>query len=885
MSKFRFKINKNEEPEKKPNTRPEEGDGESANELLRELLVSLGEDLPAEEEAESADEALSEALPEISPEETGDETLPEGEEAPIRLYTSEEDLPEESLPEIPQTPETPETAEKPSIPAGKYGAYYHFSVRRPDRSLPPPAPDPEALAESIRGAEAYVSDLEDRQKEEARQAKKQESGTLPEVPAEIPEYGDTDPALHTSTAETPAAEAPFEIPEGYDEAPSSGSGDTGSGNSGEFREISRLAKEAMAKENGETEKAEDGEKPEETPSALSGLDEVDVNLMEIFGMSGELREKLGTEEFEKLHRDDGEKTEKLARKEYESPEQNKEFLAGYRRRFLGTTVRLGLALVCTLLAFLFEGMKGTLLSDLATDNSLLIYMLMMLQLTLALGACAGKEIVRGIRYLFRGKALPELVLCTAVLCNLVYELVLLGTQRLYGMRTYNLPLAVCAVAAILYTKLNERRELMAFRVISSKKKKFVITHGNSGESSLEKTAFREYIDENDEIFGVGRTHFVEDFVRRSETPGTLSGVLGILLPAALIAAAVFFALGYYRAGGSSFSENLATAMSASQVCLSFLLPSCSFAVYALPFYKAATESYRADAAIVGDAAFEEYADAAVISFNDEEVFPEGNVRTRSMRLYGKQRIDTVLYRLSSVFAKLGGPLNVVFSSATKDLGVSEDTEIIEVSKNGVDAAVDGKEVLVGSAAYMRARGLEPVIAEGDEALEYRGQICILYVAVAGVLAAKLYVEYRMDADFESIVKALYKSGMCIGIRTLDPCIDDVMLDRRIKLSKYPVRVLKSEQKGALRTVSAKASSGVVSKKSVKSLLKALTYCDRTVQVTKISAAVKILSMLGGLAIAILLFIFGKGQGLNSLYAALYQLLWMVPIGLLSYFLV
>ena len=168
MSKFRFKINKNEEPEKKRNTRPEEGDGESANELLRELLVSLGEDLPAEEEAESADEALSEALPEISPEELSGEVLPSGEETPIRLYTSEEDTPEEGLPEIPQTAEARETVQKPSIPAGKYGAYYHFSVRRPDRSLPLPAPDPEALAESIRGAEAYVSDLEDRQKEEAR---------------------------------------------------------------------------------------------------------------------------------------------------------------------------------------------------------------------------------------------------------------------------------------------------------------------------------------------------------------------------------------------------------------------------------------------------------------------------------------------------------------------------------------------------------------------------------------------------------------------------------------------------------------------------------------------------------------------------------------------
>lgn len=76
------------------------------------------------------------------------ETLPTEEETPIRLYASEEDAPEEGLPEIPQTAEAQEAVRKPSVPAGKYGAYYHFSVRRPDRSLPMPAPDPEALAEA-----------------------------------------------------------------------------------------------------------------------------------------------------------------------------------------------------------------------------------------------------------------------------------------------------------------------------------------------------------------------------------------------------------------------------------------------------------------------------------------------------------------------------------------------------------------------------------------------------------------------------------------------------------------------------------------------------------------------------------------------------------------
>lgn len=117
MSKFRFKINKTEEPEKKRNARAEEGDGASANELLRELLVSLGEDLPAEENAESADEALPESLPEISPEEMEKETLPTEEETPIRLYASEEDAPEEGLPEIPQTAEAQEAVRKPSVPA------------------------------------------------------------------------------------------------------------------------------------------------------------------------------------------------------------------------------------------------------------------------------------------------------------------------------------------------------------------------------------------------------------------------------------------------------------------------------------------------------------------------------------------------------------------------------------------------------------------------------------------------------------------------------------------------------------------------------------------------------------------------------------------------
>lgn len=182
-------------------------------------------------------------------------------------------------------------------------------------------------------------------------------------------------------------------------------------------------------------------------------------------------------------------------------------------------------------------------------------------------------------------------------------------------------------------------------------------------------------------------------------------------------------------------------------------------------------------------------------------------------MFGSGRIDTVIYNVASIYSVLGGPLSDVLNVATADLGRSEDTEILSVDNEGVEALVDGKHLYAGKADYLRKNGYVPVSDPDDEEIVSGGEISIMYLVCDDEVIAKLYIRYRIDPGFEVTVKRLYKSGICVGIKTVDPNINDEMLSTKIKLAKYPVRVLKYSDISGSRRGSDRTDSGIVSKKS------------------------------------------------------------------------
>ncbi len=633
-----------------------------------------------------------------------------------------------------------------------------------------------------------------------------------------------------------------------------------------YEEISQIAKDVLEKEQSENEASSSAVFGEEAAN-FGQISEDDVNLMMIFG----------EEQTEKQENEDGTEREDYAKNkiedEYDDVAKRDSFFIAYRKKYSWMRVRLVLAALVFVLCAIIEGVAffgGELPGMLSAKNYPEIHLLISVQLTLFCAFVSLPEIISGVRCAIRGCADAGILLVLGCAFNLVYEIMLAVSGNHVGTPTFNLPLALCALMAVLNSWMCLKSEMMAFDIISSEGVKFTATRQKEMESEMEKDAFDQYLDEAPRIFGIQKTEFVTDFVANHQKYAKRKAICGVVATLSVIVAIVFLILGYYRTG------TLLDGLGYCQLALMFCLPVSSFLVFGLPMYRASKKAYEIDCAITGDAAVDEYADASVVSFNDSDVFPSLGVKVRSIKLYGNSRIDKVLYTVSGVFDKLGGPLADVFRQATKDLGSFFDVDILETKPGGVEAAVDGVHVYCGNGAYVNACGFVPAYDPNDVRIEREGKLSIFFVVIGNELAAKMYIEYRMDPEMKEIVGALYRAGMCMGIRTLDPNIDDTMLGRRIRLTEYPVRVLKCKSREQLSGVQEKAGGGVASRRSAKNLLKTLTLCNRAQSITRIGIAVKILSVMAGIVATGLLYAFGSFMEITSVHVLVYQLFWLIP---------
>ena len=79
----------------------------------------------------------------------------------------------------------------------------------------------------------------------------------------------------------------------------------------------------------------------------------------------------------------------------------------------------------------------------------------------------------------------------------------------------------------------------------------------------------------------------------------------------------------------------------------------------------------------------------------------------------------------------------------------------------------------------------------------------------------------------------------------------------------------------------KADSGIVSKKSARSLLKTLSLCEKVNSCSKTGTFVAMLSVIIGFAISAFLLFQGLSGSVNGIYVALYQLFWLIPTVIIS----
>lgn len=654
----------------------------------------------------------------------------------------------------------------------------------------------------------------------------------------------------------------------------------------EERELARAAEESEEDVLPEEEAAAEAADEEGEVFTDEDADPTDINLMVAFGLDSgedrqadlakELGDRLEAKQYQKVHKF------KLDRPEFVDKTQIPVIRKEFRDKEVSLWIRLAVCAVFTLLLLVFENI--TVLTGLFTGSPKQfagvldpavypgVYIMVSLQLMLLACLCAYPEIIRGFKRIFSGIPGPESLTAILTVAGIIYSAVLSHLIEAPAEPVmFNFVVALSVFLTLAAEICNNKRESMNFRVVANKKPKHIVRRLPDEESECEAKAFVDADDVCD-VMKIEKTAFVDGFFARLRTPDSTSGIFMTFIMSAAAAIAILFGIFVNFRGGDS-------AMAARVIYSALLIiaPLSVYTTFSYPLYRANLAADGYDSAIIGETSLEEYSNASIISFDDKNVFPSYSVKVQNMRIYNNARIDRVLYYAASVFTYAGGPLQDVFEVATRDMGISGNVQIFDTESGFLASQVDGVNIIFGSCEALRSRGLEISDEQAFDDVDFSDELEIMYMFRENKLVAKMYIQYVMDADIDIILKQFSGSGLYVCVRTFDPNIDERMIARKLNMKRMPLKIVRYRSTDEVGVSTEKADSGLVTCGTPKSLLQVISYCGKVLHTRKTNIALSVLSVMIGVAILALLLLSDSMNSVNSLFIAIYQLIWLIPM--------
>lgn len=554
------------------------------------------------------------------------------------------------------------------------------------------------------------------------------------------------------------------------------------------------------------------------------LDAVDIALMVALGGESELNQTVGFEKIRQAVHDvkeqeeeniEGKKIYGYCGEEYTSIVQNIKIKKKYKNdkiKLLCQVIGTGL-LAIAIMIYEIYGWIGADFNAVFDIKDALPHILFGVQLLVFSFAISFNKFIKLFKEPLSFSSLSYFGALLTFLLSLLHDALIIFFKGYAspGM-TFHLASAVLLFISVMYDLFDFLQQSYMFNIISLSDKKLVLEpYGKI------KTDDDSEMIESDS-YCITRVPTVKKYFARTSAPSSIS--MSKLIPLVLsfsIAICVMLLLLLMRQSYSTVLFGFVITLSILLVCTSIFESEFAFFTVHLVLKKYKT-------GIIGKSSIAEYGNCKTVYFDDFNVFNKKSVRTKGLKLYDNNEIYRILYHTQAVFSKVGGPLKGVFEFATSEMTHSNKVEIKEISKEGISAIVDGRTaVLIGTGAFMRSRYIHPSYTSADLKLEESGEESIMFIALNGVLGAKLYVTYQFSSEFERLARKLTARGVNIGIRSADPNINNKWAKKYGETKKCSISIVRPTLK-EIKPSEKSIESGVVSVKNVRALSEALIMC-------------------------------------------------------------
>ena len=363
---------------------------------------------------------------------------------------------------------------------------------------------------------------------------------------------------------------------------------------------------------------------------------------------------------------------------------------------------------------------------------------------------------------------------------------------------------------------------------------------------------------------------LEGFYRMTMRPDPARQWQNYVLPLLLSAAVVLSGVVCFTARPMEELPWVLAALTGAGVQLSLPLTG------ALPLYYLSRRLERSGAAAAGYAGARAVARAGRIVLTDDDLFPAGTVTLNGYKVYGEERVRAVSYAASVARAAGSSLAPLLDRQLTAEGGYPMRVdEMRYCEEGGVEAAIRGETVLMGSAYFMKKRH---VSLPRDLKLQTG-----LFLAVDGVLTAVFAVKYQPSRNAEWALRAMRRSHITPVLAVRSSNVTPGLIKRKFGVD---AKVVYPDVSTRLALAQLAAQQGetpnvIVCREGLLPLAESVVGSRRMVRAVRTATVLGYIGSLCGVLLSYYLTSVGNFAVLSPLAMVVFLLLWLLPTLLIA----
>lgn len=432
--------------------------------------------------------------------------------------------------------------------------------------------------------------------------------------------------------------------------------------------------------------------------------------------------------------------------------------------------------------------------------------------------------------------------------------------------------AAAAIFGVLVTKITEKldakRILGNFEVCAFKyEHNMYAVHPFENDSEIFELG-RGLMMGNAELLYSSKVSFPENFLKNSKSLASENRVMKYLVPGAAAGALVAAVASGIINGGFM----AALSAFAGTFCISCPI----FSAFIPAFIARSTNSTlnTSGTLITGTDTAEQTASANAVVLDSADIFDRERCTMHGMKDFKNIRIDDVLLYAAALVIKSGGPLRDSFEQVVdgrQDI-LPAVKELTYEDKLGIAARIHNQKVLLGNRNLLVHHNVEVPEKSLEERYSHSGRK-VMYLAVAGKVAALFVVSYAVDKNLGGYFRVLEDNGIQVLVRTNDVNVTQELIADSFGLPRETFKILSGTAgrlfKRRRDAVCDKLPAGIIHDGTAFSMLRAVAAaCDISAKMRFATVVQVVLSVLGFI-LSTALYCTSNGAFVNGLTAALF----------------